>query len=124
MNEPRPANALIAAPAHLTPSQLKLWDEALAEAPPGLLTSIDASVLEAYCVWRDTFSAAAAEMMRRGSVTMDLKGERRVAPEVVVMDKATKAMLKACADMGFNPSSRSRINLEAPQNAGNEFGDV
>jgi len=122
--EPKPANPLEACPAYFTEDQKTLWFEALKESPKGLLTSVDATPLEAYCVWRDTFSKAAEELRSRGSVSTTVKGERKVAPEIQVMQKASLLMLKACTELGFTPSSRSRINLEAPEAPDNDFADV
>lgn len=123
-NEPKPQGELSTPPSFLSPAAVTIWNEALTEAPPGLLTSVDSSVLANYCTWRATFEQAATEMLQRGSVSASIRGERKVAPEVMVMHKASTNMMRACTEMGFTPSSRGRMHVEAPKGEGNEFADV
>lgn len=123
-DEPKPAGELKAAPSWFSADQKIIWKNSLKNAPKGLLKPVDEAVLANYCVSYDTYQKAVQELATRGSVGLDLKGERRVAPEIVVMTKMSTLIARYCSLLGFDPSSRSRIHLENDEDPESPFAGL
>jgi P27 family predicted phage terminase small subunit len=115
--EPMPERGLPTPPVHFTREQAELWDHAVRNAPPGMLKSLDAGVLEAWCVVHSVFRAATAELAREGALTVrSVKDpDRRVAaPQVGIINRASAMMSRLANDLGFSPVARSRVQV--PEN--------
>jgi len=123
-SEPRPDGALKTAPSSLTPAQAIIWKNTLKLAPAGLLTPVDSSVVERFCIALDSLKKANTALAERGSLTVIEDGKVKVAPEVTIIAKMD-AVLRGCtASMGFDPSSRSRLHLEDPRDPSNPFENL
>ncbi len=138
-NEPQPVSFLTnVAPDWMTESQSELWAAAVESCPPKLLSSMDAGTLVTYVVAADIHRQAAvaqAELDRKMAADAEERGENppppltvltpngllQQSPYVGILNKQSQVMVRAAAEMGFTPSSRSRISLPSGTAPGNEF---
>jgi P27 family predicted phage terminase small subunit len=122
MSEPQPQGDLKEAPAWMSPSQREGWNFAIEHAPPGLLKQLDRSVLTAWVIAEDTHRQAAQRVAATGLlVKTPNTGEPIQSPYLAIQNKQALIMMKAAAEMGFTPSSRSQISVQAPR--GNAFAN-
>lgn len=126
-NEPKPTAWLSAAPDWFDEMQAQYWDDAIESAPRGLLGTMDRDVL---AVW-----VTAAVLHRRSTeaqlridagkstpfLTKTPNGMAQQSPYISIINKQAQVMLKAAAELGFTPSSRSRISVGAGVAEGNDF---
>jgi P27 family predicted phage terminase small subunit len=125
--EPIPEGDLVAAPEWMTEEQRKVWDVAIADAPPGLLRRLDASILVVWVIAKDLHRDASEKIARYGAVIKAPgSGIPMQSPYVGVLNRQAQIMLKAASEMGFSPSSRSRVKVEGrkPGAKGNKFADL
>lgn len=109
--EPKPSGDLAEAPEHFSAEQREVWAYAIAHAPKGLLKRLDLSVLEVWVKSFVLYRQAAAEVATNGQVILTPTGYPVVSPWLANMNKQAALMMKAAAEMGFTPASRSRIVL-------------
>lgn len=116
----------IEAPEDFTAQQKIQWDFALKHAPPGLLRSLDRSVLKAWVIAGDLHRQAAAKVHELGIIVRTPQGQPMTNPYVSVLNKQATIMLRAAAELGFSPSARSRVSVENPHApvASDPFGDL
>ena len=123
--EPQPIGNLAEAPSWLSDSQKIIWDEAVANAPPGLLRCIDQSVFLVWVIAKDLHQDSVEKIAKYGAVIKSPdKGHPMQSPFVAVLNRQAQIMLKAAAEMGFTPSSRSRVKIEAGQRKANKFAEL
>ena len=110
LREPKVKGVLSAEPpAHLTDEQKEIWRYALERAPYGLLKPLDLSVMEIWVVAYSLYKDAAIKVRESGQVVRSPSGYPIVNPYLGNLNKQSVIMLKAASEMGFTPSSRSRI---------------
>ena len=120
--EPKPEGDLSVPPDWLTPSQRSVWEKAIADAPPGLLRRVDESVFLVWVVAKDLHQSATEKIAQSGTIVRMPNSNMAVqSPWVAVLNKQAQIMLKASAEMGFTPSSRARVSLDAPSFNQNKF---
>jgi P27 family predicted phage terminase small subunit len=115
-NEPIPKSGLLPCPTHFTSEQAELWDQAIANAPPGLLTGLDLALFEAWCVAHSIHRAAVTELAREGALTVPgIKDpERKVAaPQIGIINRTAALMSRLASDLGFCPTARSRVQVNS-----------
>lgn len=124
-SEPQPAGGLPECPGTLEPAAKLEWEAVVRSMPENLFRSVDAGTLALYCQsyarWKDAETAISESGMVL--VTRDDKGGVKgtcVSPFVNASHKYRDAMLRSAAELGFTPSSRSRLN---PQEKGSSSGD-
>lgn len=127
-NEPQPVGEL---PAHEPPpwmndAQKEGWRYAMKHAPPGMLKRLDQSILTVWVVAEERHADAAQQVSRLGSLLKAKgTGSPYQNPFLAIMNKQASIMMKAAAELGFTPSSRSRVKVEPPKpGQGNPFGDL
>ena len=122
--EPRPLGDLHEAPEWFTDAQRDVWTYAIANAPAGLLKRLDRDVMAGWCV--------ACEMHRRATMqqakidaasglpllTRSPEGHLIQSPYLPIINRQAVLMAKFAAELGFSPSSRSRIQIEQDADAG------
>lgn len=119
--EPRPEGDLYAAPEWMTDSQREGWAYAIVNAPVGLLKQLDRSILAIWVVAEDLHREAAEKVAQYGLLTKSLNaGLPLQSPYLAILNKQAQIMLKAGAELGFSPSSRSRVSV-SPDPATNPF---
>lgn len=111
-NEPQPDGALIEPPGDLPVSALPFWNQAIADAPAGLLRRLDLRVLTVWSIAAWLHSDAARQVAASVTVLQTKSGELVQHPSLAILNKQAIIMLKAAAEMGFTPSSRSRVAVD------------
>lgn len=114
-------------PDWMSEEQQTIWRDAVKAAPPGLLTVLDTSVLEAWVIARDRFIDAAKRTTKFGSLLASKAGGHYQNPYLAIQTKQSEKMAKLAAELGFTPSSRSRVKLTKNPTGGsaaNPFGDL
>jgi P27 family predicted phage terminase small subunit len=120
--EPVIEKELVLAPDWMTDPQKKLWDRVILEAPRNLLKSLDESVLTTWVVACDLHRQASEAVAKSGLVVKSpVKGDPMQNPYLAIINKQASIMMKAAAEMGFTPSSRSRIVLKKEIRSGSKF---
>ncbi len=95
-------------------------------APPGMLKDLDMSVFEAWVSARDSFITAKAWVDKLGLVIKNADGSgTRDNPFMYVMNRQRKDMVVFASELGFTPSSRSRVKID-PKNTrkGSPFANL
>jgi len=110
-HEPLPVGELDAAapPDWLTPPQKESWGRAIKHAPPGLLRLLDRGIFTLWVVAADLHRQAAEKVEKFGAVIKTKSGAPIQSPYLRILSREARIMLKAAAEMGFTPSSRSRV---------------
>jgi P27 family predicted phage terminase small subunit len=112
-NEPRPAGELYAAPEWMSESQREGWGYVITHSPKGLLRQLDRSILSVWIVAEDLHREAAEKIAQYGLLTKSPNaGLPLQSPYLAILNKQAQIMLKAAAELGFSPSSRSRVQVE------------
>ena len=119
--QPQPGGFLGDPPDYMSDSAKEAWRYAIANAPPGLLTALDAAVLERWANCASLYREALGKINRAGVSGMLIKapnGTLRRSPLMdVIRDLATE-MKGYETEMGFTPASRSRVTM--PETAGHD----
>jgi P27 family predicted phage terminase small subunit len=88
------------------------WDRIVPKLEAmGVLSSIDESSLNQYCMTYSRWRKAQIMIGRSGMVLKSQRGGLRVSPFVQIAIKAEEAMARFHADFGCTPSSRSRLSV-------------
>ena len=124
--EPDPSGDLASAPGWMTEGQRSTWNQAARCSPPGLLREIDESVFVVWVVAKDLHQESTKKVAQYGAVIKSANGgPPQQSPYLSVMNKQAAIMLKAASEMGFSPSSRSRVKVEKGKGrGGNRFDDL
>jgi P27 family predicted phage terminase small subunit len=120
-NEPKPAGDLFEAPGGLPAAALPFWTQAIAAAPKGLLKNLDLRVLAIWSIAAWLHSEAAKQVATSATVIQTKSGEIMQHPSLSILNKQAMIMLKAAAEMGFTPSSRTRVKTDGGEGERNPF---
>lgn len=127
--EPQPAGNLLAPPESMSDEQKAEWVYGLENAPLGLLRRLDRAVYSQWVI--ASIEVVQAEMMLRSEgMVINRGGDQRITvmpdgkqvktvrsaskivnPWVRVRRDAFDRLMKATSELGFSPTSRSRITL-------------
>jgi P27 family predicted phage terminase small subunit len=111
-HEPVPEGDLHAAPTWLSDSQREGWAYAITHSPHGLLKQLDRAVLAIWVVAEDLHREAAEKIGQYGLLTKSPNaGMPLQSPYLAILNKQAQIMIKAAAELGFTPSSRSRVQI-------------
>jgi P27 family predicted phage terminase small subunit len=117
-HEPRPEGDLFAAPQWMSESQHEGWAYAVTHAPHGLLKQLDRSILAIWVVAEDLHREAAEKIAKYGLLTKSPNaGLPLQSPYLAILNKQAQLMLKAGAELGFSPSSRTRVMIDKGMNS-------
>jgi P27 family predicted phage terminase small subunit len=92
--------------------QHELWAQAVQSAPPGLLSPSDAALLEAWVVAWCLHRRATLELEQAGSLTVPSAsdpGRQMPSPLITIIAKTSAIMARAVVELGFTPTSRSKV---------------
>lgn len=110
--EPFPQGNLHEAPEWFTEDQKTGWAYAIANSPCGLLKLLDRSALTVWVVAEDMHRQATVAVGKFGLITKSpSKGEPMQNPYLPIINRQAQIMMKAAAELGFTPSSRSRVEI-------------
>lgn len=122
-DEPQPDGDLVEPPSFFSPRQRIIWQECIANAPPGMLKRLDFAALQVFVVACENHELAAAKVTELGQMVKVGKGVGH-NPYVSIMNNQAAIMLKASADLGFSPSSRSRVKVTGKKKTQSTFGKL
>lgn len=125
--EPQPEGALdqLAPPDRLSEEQRAIWIETIARSPPGLLRELDWGIFEQWVVHCSFFREAAKKVATLGLLLKHESGAPYHNPYLAVMNKQSAQMKAAAAELGFTPSSRTRVKVQTKKpTKGNPFSDL
>lgn len=113
-DEPVPPGALeeLPPPDHMSDEQKAIWREAVKRAPPGLLRYLDTYTFEKWVTHQAIFRHAAKQVATLGSLLKSKAGTPYQNPYLSIMNRASKDCRAYEAELGFTPSSRSRVKAE------------
>lgn len=128
-DEPHPVGDLLAPPDGMSDEQKAEWVYALEHAPRGLLRLLDRNIFAQWCVASVDLTEAELVLRTEGKV-VPRGGDQRITinpdgtqvktvrsvskvinPWVRARRDAFDRMMKATSELGFSPTSRSRITL-------------
>lgn len=126
-DEPVILGSLLDPPDFLTESQAESWAYVMQHAPPGMLRALDRSVLVVWIVAEDlhrqacSMQAKASLLMRLGPPPgKDRRGNQLAedrplveSPMLRIINKQAFVMMRAAAELGFTPVSRTRVSTTA-----------
>ncbi len=110
-NEPKAKGGVGAPPKWMSPLQKEIWKETVADAPAGVLAKIDSKTLLTFVLAAAEQQEAAQMTAERGLTLTTGNGNEIQAPWVGTMNRAALIVLKAAAEMGFTPASRSKVSV-------------
>lgn len=112
-DEPVVDGNLAEPPEHLTARQQYYWRDCLQHAPPGMLKRLDAGAVTVYVTALADLEAYSAKVEQAGAVIQmpGPSGAFMHNPFVSLKRAAMANVLKAGAELGFTPSSRSRVKI-------------
>lgn len=121
--EPKPQGDLFEPPGDLPAAALPFWTQAIAAAPRGLLKDLDLRVLAVWSIAAWLHSEAAKQVATSATIIQSKSGEIMQHPSLAILNKQAIIMLRAAAEMGFTPSSRSRVSSGAGDGDENPFDE-
>jgi hypothetical protein len=80
----------------------------MAQAPPGLLTTVDRSALTVWVIAEDIHRRASEELAK-GSLLVESGGAHVPNRLIGILTRQALVLLKAASDLGFTPASRPRM---------------
>jgi phage terminase small subunit len=104
--------ALDSPPADLTEAEQACWRHAVANAPAGILSTIDTSILRLWSVAEARFLAAKAaqdKIDEKATLPLLIKtraGDMVPSPYIGIMSRSTTLMLRMVEQLGFCPTAR------------------
>lgn len=123
-DEPIPDVDLRDPPAELDARRAAIWRHAIKHAPPGMLKELDASVFYSWVSWMAVLETAGSQVAALGLYVKD--GDKRIRNPYLRDQREATTQLKALAsELGFSPTSRSRVKVARKPAAGagaNPFG--
>jgi P27 family predicted phage terminase small subunit len=114
--EPVAAPGLGPPPEHLSDEQRALWARVEATAPPGLLTQLDADLVDGYVVLLASRNHAVRMFNRSGGSVLVRQASQRQAlvtnPYLREIRRLTEQLLALQSQLGYSPVSRTRIAIK------------
>lgn len=120
-DEPIPEGDLIEPPDHLSESQKQIWREGIEACPKGLLKKLDLSIFMTWVISSDIHRKASIDVGTEGIYGQTLNGELIASIATKIIKEHAAIIIKSAAEMGFTPSSRSRVKLSDPKKKQNPF---
>ena len=122
-NEPKPQGELIATkpPKTLSKRGQELWQYALEQMPPHVITAVDGALFERWCTLQDQFLDIAKVVQsgnlldENGCMSGALRAELQLNSSIITIEK----------ELGFTPASRTKIsaNISSDGGSNNVFSE-
>ena len=103
------------APEWMTPRQAEDWKYHLSNCPSGMVKTLDRNTLAHYIVAHDHWMDCVAKVRAFGLTVMSPNGYPMTSPYSTDLKKYSVLTLRLAAELGFTPSSRSKISLDPEQ---------
>jgi P27 family predicted phage terminase small subunit len=118
-DEPKPESKAPPRPRILKGEEIKAWIYVTRELEKmGTLATSDLGIITAYCHWSGNLIDAKKKMRETGQETRVIKtaaGNYIQNPWLGIANHAAKELAKVSAALGLDPTSRTRIHLEKPE---------
>ena len=102
-------------PKWLTGLARKEWNRvATGLHQAGLLTGLDVSALEGYCVTYAKWKTAEQQLAEEGLTVLTPNGSKQIHPAQSISNQAQKLLLAWVKAFGLSPDSRGRMDLPPP----------
>jgi P27 family predicted phage terminase small subunit len=111
-NEPIPKGDLVEAPNFLTSEQRAKWDQAISDAPYGLLKRLDGPALACWVVAYSLYVEAVEALKNGPRIIKSPNGMPVQSPWVGILNKQALIMQRLSLDLGFSPAARSRVSAD------------
>lgn len=98
-------------PDYLTDAAKSLWREMIVMAPAELLKTVDVGVFETYVHHYALIRQLRQELAAEGYTVPTSEGGCKKNPKASLLIDLENVMLRCCSEMGFTPSSRSRVKV-------------
>lgn len=122
-NEPKPQGALVPTqpPKSLSKRGQELWQYALEQMPPHVITAVDGALFERWCTLQDQFLDVAKVVQsgnlldENGGMSGALRAELQLNSSIITIEK----------ELGFTPASRTKIsaNISSDGGSNNVFSE-
>ena len=117
-NEPKPQGELIATkpPKTLSKRGQELWQYALEQMPPHVITAVDGALFERWCTLQDQFLDIAKVVQsgnlldENGGMSGALRAELQLNSAIITIEK----------ELGFTPASRTKISANISSDGGSD----
>lgn len=110
VDEPEPEPGRPEPPVFLCPFARSEWDRVTGELEKvGMLTRMDSSALEAYCVVYGRWVEAEMVLKDKGVLIKDTNGSIKTSPLLSVANQALSMMHKYLVEFGMTPAARSKV---------------
>lgn len=117
-NEPKPQGALVPTqpPKSLSKRGKELWQYALEQMPPHVITAVDGALFERWCTLQDQFLDVAKVVQsgnlldENGSMSGALRAELQLNSSIITIEK----------ELGFTPASRTKISANISSDGGSD----
>ena len=113
--EPKIKKEIGAAPSFLSPEQVDTWNYYIENVPKGMLKILDQATLANYVVAEDMWRQSVLAVRESGLVITTPNGVMMPSPHSTELKKYSLIMLRLATELGFTPSSRSKIVMEEEQ---------
>jgi P27 family predicted phage terminase small subunit len=121
-NEPKPEATIPPCPPHLDNEAHREWRRMTKRLVVlGLMTQIDRAAMAAYCQAWSRWCDAEVNIRKFGAVVESPNKFPVMSPYLIVANMALKQMRAFLTEFGMTPSSRSRLDVAAPQPKLNPF---
>lgn len=124
--EPEPDTTIPDPPPTLSEKALKQWDLVAPQLHKmGVLTQIDATALEMYCVAYGNWAEAQEMIKEYGPLVKARSGYLQQSPYMQMANKAFEQMKAMLPEFGMTPSSRSSLKTgDTDKPRENRFGTI
>lgn len=117
-NEPKPQGELIPTkpPKTLSKRGQELWQYALEQMPPHVITAVDGALFERWCTLQDQFLDVAKVVQsgnlldENGNMSGALRAELQLNSSIITIEK----------ELGFTPASRTKISANVSSDGGSD----
>jgi phage terminase small subunit len=124
--EPRPTRSIGPAPKYLTSQQRSAWHQIVRAAPVGLITALDAHLVEAVAVLGMARQSLLEQFIagRCEPLATSADGRPVLAATLREYRRLTDSLVALSRELGFSPTARARVSMlprEAPVDPLAEF---
>jgi P27 family predicted phage terminase small subunit len=123
-DEPEPDGDLVDPPDFLNARQRIIWQQCIRNSPPGMLKKLDTGILQTYVVACERHEDAARRVDKSGSIVAIAGGQWAHNPYLSVLNKQAAIMRAAISELGFSPSSRSRVKVNPKKKGKGVLGQL
>lgn len=112
-HEPKPKGNVTtdSCPEWFSDTQREHWARIMRDAPAGMVKHLDQDTLISFIVAADAHREATLGLRKTGMLVKGSTHNVVPSPFVAIQVKQAALMLRAAAELGFTPSSRSRVSV-------------